>query len=175
MFVNLVAVDDEPLPGDPVEVRGYSVTYAENVENGMVSVIDVDAFGETTSVTTSGVVVRNPDRGVWTTAVSKGRLAFSGRQRVVVGGVGWREVVTVTRRGWTTVGGDGPAYRVTLAHGNETTLAFRSNASTAEPQIGGATSRSLPRTPASSCSSRTGTGAFARRSPARTRRSPPAA
>ncbi|MFC6786120.1 rhomboid family intramembrane serine protease [Halobaculum halobium] len=137
VFVNLVAVDDEPLPGDPVEVRGYSVTYAENVENGMVSVIDVDAFGETTSVTTSGVVVRNPDRGVWTTAVSKGRLAFSGRQRVVVGGVGWREVVTVTRRGWTTVGGDGPAYRVTLAHGNETTLAFRSNASTAEPQIGG--------------------------------------
>ncbi|GAA0209443.1 rhomboid family intramembrane serine protease [Halobaculum roseum] len=135
--VNLVAVGDEPLPGDPVEVRGYDVTYAEGVENGMVSVIDVEAFGETTGVTTSGVVVRNPDRGVWTTAVSKGRLAFSGRQRVVLGGVGWREVVTVTRRGWTTVGGDAPAYRVTLAHDNETTLAFLSNASTAEPRIEG--------------------------------------
>lgn len=135
--VNLVAVGDEPLPGDPVEVRGYSVTYAENVENGMVSVIDVDAFGETTSVTTSGVVVRNPDRGVWTTAVSKGRLAFSGRQRVVLGGVGWREVVIVTRRGWTTVGDDGPAYLVRLNHGGETTLAFLSNASTAEPRIDG--------------------------------------
>ncbi|SHH59906.1 rhomboid family intramembrane serine protease [Halobaculum gomorrense] len=135
--VNLVAVGDEPLPGDPVEVRGYSVTYAEGVENGMVSVIDVKAFGETTSVTASGVVVRNPDRSVWTTAVSKGRLAFAGRQRVVVGGVGWREVVTVTRRGWTTVGGDAPAYRVTLSHGGETTLAFLSNASKAEPKIAG--------------------------------------
>jgi membrane associated rhomboid family serine protease len=135
--VNLVAVGDEPLPGDPVEVRGYSVTYAEGVENGMVSVIDVDAFGETTSVTTSGVVVRNPDRGVWATAVSKGRLAFSGRQRVVLGGVGWREVVTVTRRGWTTVGADGPAYRVTLTHDDETTLAFLSNASKAEPRVSG--------------------------------------
>ncbi|QZP38629.1 rhomboid family intramembrane serine protease [Halobaculum magnesiiphilum] len=135
--VNLVAVGDEPLPGDPVEVRGYDVTYAEGVENGMVSVIDVEAFGETTGVTTSGVVVRNPDRGVWTTAVSKGRLAFSGRQRVVLGGVGWREVVTVTRSGWTTVGGDGPAYLVRLTHGGETTLAFLSNASTAEPRIEG--------------------------------------
>ena len=135
--VNLVAVGDEPLPGDPVEVRGYDVTYAENVENGMVSVIDVEAFGETTGVTTSGVVVRNPDRGVWATAVSKGRLAFAGRQQVLLGGVGWRETVTVTRRGWTTVGGDGPAYRVTLRHGNETTLAFLSNASTAEPRIDG--------------------------------------
>ncbi|WP_348608475.1 rhomboid family intramembrane serine protease [Halobaculum rarum] len=135
--VNLVAVADEPLPGDPIEVRGYDVTYAENVENGMVSVIDVEAFGETTGVTTSGVVVRNPGRGVWTTAVSKGRLAFAGRQRVVLGGVGWREEITVTRRGWTTAGGDGPAYRVTLTHDDETTLAFRSNASTAEPQIAG--------------------------------------
>jgi len=135
--VNLVAVGDEPLPGDPVEVRGYTVTYAENVENGMVSVIDVDAFGETTSVTTSGVVVRNPDRGVWATAVSKGRLAFAGSQRVVLGGVGWRETVTVTRRGWTTVGGGGPAYRVTLTHDGETTLAFLSNASRAEPRVSG--------------------------------------
>ncbi|WP_435065427.1 rhomboid family intramembrane serine protease [Halobaculum sp. EA56] len=137
LFVNLVAVSDVPLPGDPVEVRGYAVTYAEDVENGMVSVVDVEAFGETTSVNTSGVIVRNPDRGVWTTAVSKGRLAFAGRQRVVLGGVGWREVVLVERRGWTTVGGDGPAYRVTLSYDGETRLAFLSNASRAEPRIEG--------------------------------------
>lgn len=137
LFVNLAAVNDAPLPGDPVAVRGYGVAYAEDVENGMVSVVDVDAFGESTSVDTSGVVVRNPDRGVWTTAVSKGRLAFAGRQRVVVGGVGWREVVVVERRGWTTVGDDAPAYRVTLAHDGETRLAFLSNASTAEPRVAG--------------------------------------
>ncbi|WP_284013474.1 rhomboid family intramembrane serine protease [Halobaculum litoreum] len=137
VVVNLVAVNDEPLPGDPVEVRGYSVTYAEGVENGMVSVVEFEAFGESTTVNTSGVVVRNPERGVWTTAVSKGRLAFAGTQRVVVGGVGWRETVRVDRRGWTTVGGDAPAYRVTLTYDDETRLAHLSNASRAEPRIEG--------------------------------------
>ncbi|MFC7069103.1 rhomboid family intramembrane serine protease [Halobaculum lipolyticum] len=137
LYVNLAAVNDEPLPGDPVEVRGYSVTYAEEVENGMVSVVEFEAFGETTAVNTSGVVVRNPDRGVWTTAVSRGRLAFAGTQRVVLGGVGWRDSVRVDRRGWTTVGGEPPAYRVTLTHDGETRLAHLSNASRAEPRIEG--------------------------------------
>ena len=137
LYVNLAAVNDDPLPGDPVEVRGYSVTYAEGVENGMVSVVEFEAFGESTAVNTSGVVVRNPERGVWTTAVSRGRLAFAGTQQVVLGGVGWREVVRVDRRGWTTVGDDPPAYRVTLTSDGETRLAHLSNASTAEPLIEG--------------------------------------
>ncbi|WP_277555415.1 rhomboid family intramembrane serine protease [Halobaculum limi] len=137
LYVNFTAVNDDPLPGDPIEVHGYSVTYAEGVENGMVSVVEFEAFGESTTVNTSGVVVRNPERGVWTTAVSKGRLAFAGRQQVVLGGVGWREVVTVRRQGWTTVGGDGPAYRVTLSHDNDSRVAFVSNASRAEPRIEG--------------------------------------
>ncbi|QLG62135.1 rhomboid family intramembrane serine protease [Halorarum salinum] len=134
--VNLNAVDDEPLPGDPVEVRGYSVTYAEDVRNGMVSIVDVEAFGETTNVTTSGVVVRNPDRGVWTTATTKGRLAFAGRSTVVVGGVGWRDTVTAVREGYETVGGDA-AYRVTLRHDGDERVAYTSPAATAEPRLGG--------------------------------------
>ncbi|PSQ05595.1 rhomboid family intramembrane serine protease [Halobacteriales archaeon QS_6_71_20] len=144
VFVNLAAVNDDPLPGDPVEVRGYTVTYAEGVENGMVSVVDVDAFGETTTVDTSGVVVRNPDRGVWTTVVSKGQLAFAGERRVVPGGVGWREVVTVTRRGWTTVGDADPAYRLTLSYDGDTRLAFLSNESVADPRIAGRTVSVVP-------------------------------
>ncbi|WP_435147388.1 rhomboid family intramembrane serine protease [Halobaculum sp. P14] len=136
--VNLYAVDDEPLPGDPVEVRGYQVTYAENVEDGMVSVVDVSAFGETTTVNTSGVIVRNPDRAVWTTAVTKGRLAFAGEATVVVGGLGWRETVTATRRGWTPVG-NATVYRVRVRHGSVGRVAYVSPNATAEPRIGGRT------------------------------------
>ncbi|QLG27483.1 rhomboid family intramembrane serine protease [Halorarum halophilum] len=134
--VNLTTVDDEPLPGDPIEVRGYTVTYAEDVENGMVSVVDVEAFGETTSVNTSGVVVRNPDRGVWTTATTKGRLAFAGRSQVVLGGLGWRDSVTAIRRGYSTPGGD-VVYRITLEHDGERRVAYTSPPAEAEPQIDG--------------------------------------
>lgn len=133
---NLFAVGDEKLPGDPVEVRGYTVTYAENVENGMVSVVDAEAFGLSTSVNTSGVIVRNPSKNVWTTAVSKGRLTFGGRQTVVVGGIGWRETVTVTREGYSAVGGP-TAYRVQLTHDGDSRVAFVSGAARAEPRIAG--------------------------------------
>ena len=133
---NLLTVDDDELPGEPVEIRGYSVTYAEDVENGMVSVIDVGAFGLSTDVNTSGVIVRNPDRHVWTTAVSKGRLAFAGDRRIVVGGVGWREEVRVTRRGFSAAGGP-TAYRVTLTHDGERRLAHRSDPARAEPRVAG--------------------------------------
>ena len=133
---NLIAVGDEELPGDPVEVRGYTVTYAEDVSNGMVSVVDVSAFGLTTDVNTSGVIVRNPRRNVWSTAVSKGRLGFAGQRSVVVGGVGWREEVTATRRGFTAVGGP-TAYRVTVGHDGTERLAFRSEPARAEPRVAG--------------------------------------
>lgn len=135
VVVNLVSADGD-LPGEAVEVRGYEVTYAENVENGMVSVIPLSAFGESTTVTTSGVIVRNGDREIWTTAVSKGQLAFSGQERVVVGGVGWREEILVVRNGWTAVGGE-TAYRVNLVDGRERLTAFTSDSATADPIIGG--------------------------------------
>jgi len=136
--VNLSTPDDGDLPGesDPIEVRGYEVTYAENVPNGMVSVVDVEAFGETTRVNTSGVIVRNRERGIWMTAVSKGRLGFTGTTGVRVGGVGWRETVRVERRGWNVVGG-GPVYRVNLVYGERNVTAFTSPPVRAGPVIGG--------------------------------------
>jgi hypothetical protein len=73
----------------------------------------VSLFGETTDVTTSGVVVVNDDREIWATPVSKNRLGFTGRVEIRVGGVGWSEVVSVKRRGWSAVGG-GTAYQVWL-------------------------------------------------------------
>ncbi|MFB6194253.1 MAG: rhomboid family intramembrane serine protease [Halobaculum sp.] len=133
---NLFTVGDQPLPGEAVEVRDYEVAYAEGVQNGMVSVVDLEGFGLSTNVKTSGVIVRNPERGVWTTVVSKGRLAFAGRQRVTVGGVGWRETILVERTGYTVVGG-GTAYRVTVAHDGDRRVAFVSDPARAGPKIAG--------------------------------------
>ncbi|KTG10236.1 rhomboid family intramembrane serine protease [Haloprofundus marisrubri] len=134
--VNMVTTAGEELPGESVQVRGYEVTYAEDVTNGMVAVVDIEGFGESTSVTTSGVIVRNPGRSIWTRAVSKGRLAFDGRQAVRVGGVGWRETVVANRTGWSLVGSNA-SYRVTLAVDDNETVAYTSPPATAEPTIAG--------------------------------------
>jgi len=133
--VNLVTAEGD-LPGEPATVRGYEVTYAEGVENEMVSAIPVTLFGETTQVTTSGVIVSNPGRGIWLSVVPKGRLAANGRANVVVGGVGWRDTVTVVRRGWTAVGGN-TAYAVALDDEGERRTVFTSNPAQAEPRVAG--------------------------------------
>jgi membrane associated rhomboid family serine protease len=142
--VNLATTSDEPLPNDPIAVRDYEVTYAENVPDGMVSAVDVEAFGETTQVNTSGVIVRSESRGIWTTAVSKSRLAFEGETRVRVGGVGWRESVVVNRTGWSAVGG-GTAYRIRLTPpDDDRRLVYRSPGRQVEGRIGGANVSVVP-------------------------------
>ena len=133
---NLVTVTDDDLPGDPVEVEGYGVTYAEDVEDRVVSVFDVEALGRTTAVQTSGVIVANPDRAIWTTAVSKGALAYWGERRVDVGGTGWRETVSIRRSGWVALGG-GPTYRVVATHEREQSTLFVSEPANATARIDG--------------------------------------
>ena len=59
--VNLTIADDAALPGEPIEIEGYEITYAENVPNGQLSVIPAAIGGETTQLNTSGVIVRNTD------------------------------------------------------------------------------------------------------------------
>lgn len=135
---NLLTVTDEDLPGDPIEVEGYVVTYAEDVPNQMVNVIDVEAFDRTTRVNTSGVIVKNADRGIWITAVSRGNLQYWGTRTVEVGGVGWRETIMAERLGWNAVGA-GTAYRVDLKHAGERRTAFRSEPVAAEPLVEGRT------------------------------------
>ncbi|MGM0447684.1 MAG: rhomboid family intramembrane serine protease [Methanobacteriota archaeon] len=133
---NLVAVDDGDLPGDPIEVEGYQITYAENVEDQLVGVVDVEAFGRSTSINTSGVIVSDPDREIWTTAVSKGNLAFWGYRAVDVGGAGWRETVWVQRIGWVAADG-GPTYRVDAVRNETRRTLFTSEPVRAEPRIEG--------------------------------------
>ena len=135
-FYNVVTVDDDPLSNESVAVRDYEVAYVENVENGMVSAVDITAFGETTTVNTSGVIVRNPDRGIWTTAVSKSRLAFAGRAPVRVGGVGWRETVYAVREGWVVTGGN-TTYIVGLGRPGDIRPVFTSPPAAAQPVVGG--------------------------------------
>ena len=136
--VNLTTTASGDLPGgsDPIEVRGYEVTYAEDVPNGMVSVVDVEAFGETTQVNTSGVIVRNRERGIWMTAVSEGRLDFAGTTTVRLGGVGWRETVRVERRGWNAIGG-GTVYKINLVYGERNVTAYTSPSVQADLVISG--------------------------------------
>ncbi|WP_435349396.1 rhomboid family intramembrane serine protease [Haloarchaeobius sp. HRN-SO-5] len=138
VYANLTTVSDASVPGDEtVEVAGYQVTYAENVRNELIPVVGVDAFGQSTDVSSSGVIVVNQDRSIWYEVVSKGRLAYSGHSTVRVGGIGWRESVGVARDGWSAVGG-GTAYRVFLRPPDGAwTLAHESHGATAEPLIAG--------------------------------------
>ncbi len=133
---NLVTVEDGDLPGDPIEVEGYQVTYAENVEDRMVNVIDVEAFGRSTTVSTSGVIVQNADRQIWTTAVSRGNLAHWEYRAIDVGGTGWRETVWAQRSGWVAANG-GTTYRVDLIHDGNRSTAFVSEPRRAEPRVDG--------------------------------------
>ena len=118
-----------------VEVRDYTVYYAEGVTNRLVSVVDVP--GLNTSVRTSGVIVVSEERGIWWTAYGRSEIAFAGERRVRLGGVGWRESVVVNRTGWTVVGG--PAtYTVSLRRAGEAPKpAWTADPSTAEPTIQG--------------------------------------
>ncbi|MFC7165794.1 rhomboid family intramembrane serine protease [Halospeciosus flavus] len=135
--VNLVTISEEPLPNEAIHVEGYDVTYVENVPNQRVSAVPIEAFGETTQVNASGVVVRNPDRHVWTEAVSRGELAFYGTSTVKVGGVGWVETIQAHREGWVAAGG-GPVYRVALRErGGSWETVFRSDPATADPTVAG--------------------------------------
>jgi hypothetical protein len=134
--VNLTAASEEPLSGQSTAVRDYEVTYAENVTSGMVSVVNVSAFGEQTTVRTSGVIVRSGRRGIWTTAVPASRLAFAGNATVRVGGLGWHEQIRASRSGWQVAGGE-RAYRISFHHRQQREVVYTSQAANATPTIAG--------------------------------------
>jgi len=133
---NVLTVADDDLPNRSLKVNDYEVTYAENVQNAMVSVVDVELLGETTTVNTSGVIVRSRERGIWYTAISKSRLKFTGRAAVRLGGLTWRDRVVADRTGWVPVGGP-PVYRVNLTRDGRTVPVYTSGPSTARPTIAG--------------------------------------
>ena len=133
---NATTAADSDLPGEPIEVRGYELTYGENVINGQLNAIDIEGFGESTRLNTSGVIVRNTDRHIWSTAVSTSELANQGDADIRLGGLTWQETVTASRTGWQAVGGD-TTYRVTLTHDNQSRPLYHSAAVDAEPIVAG--------------------------------------
>jgi len=130
---NLPGMDEDPVPDGAVAVEDYRVTYAENASHGRIDSTD------------SGVIVVSERRDVWTTAVSKEKLAHEGSEPVPVGGVGWRAVVTAERRGWEIVGNDS-VYAVDLRVGGERTRSFTSPERLANVRID---NHSIKLTPAS--------------------------
>ena len=133
---NATTAADGDLPGEPIEMRGYELTYGENVTNGQLNVIDIEGAGESTRLNTSGVIVRNTDRHIWSTAVSKSELANQGEAAIRLGGLTWEETVTASRTGWQAVGGD-TTYRVTLSHDNQSRPLYNAGVVEAEPIVAG--------------------------------------
>ncbi len=108
---NTVSVESGPEADTGVEVRDYTVTYAEDVPDRYIGAVDVPFLRDAFSINTSGVIVTSDRRDAWEVVVPAQRLKVRGRVHVPVGGVGWRETVAVNRTTWSVI--DGPeTYKV---------------------------------------------------------------
>lgn len=134
--LNLVAVDEEPRES-ALTVGDYTVFYDEEVEDRMFSVVEVEAFGETTDVTTSGVIVASPERNVWGQEVPASELETHGDATVRVGGLTWSETIEVERSGWAV--GDEAVYAVWLENDGERVHSYDSEPESADAVVDGRT------------------------------------
>ncbi|MFB6087083.1 MAG: rhomboid family intramembrane serine protease [Haloarculaceae archaeon] len=145
--VNYVEVSPDAVPGGEghVTVRGYTVTYAEDVPNRRISVVDVSLFNASTNVTASGLIVVNPHREVWTQVAPPGELAAERFEVVRVGGVGWERRVLAVRTGWSAAG-NGSVFAVWLrAEGRSFVRSYTSDPATADPVVAGRNVTVVPR------------------------------
>lgn len=134
--LNFVAVDDHPREA-AVIAGDYTVFYDEEVENRMFSVVEIEAFGETTDVTTSGVIVTSPERHAWGQQVSASELETHGEATVRVGGLTWNEAIHVERSGWEV--GDETVYAVWFESDGGRTHAYDSEPTRANAVVDGRT------------------------------------
>jgi len=122
-----------------LDVRDYTVTYAEDVQQGYLSAVSIPVVGEPLagSARVSGVIVTSDRRNAWEVVVPAGRLALDGEATVSVGGLGWRERVSVNRSTWNAVGA-GSTYKVSLARpGDPRRLAYADDPVRLGPRIAG--------------------------------------
>lgn len=123
---NVASIDGGSAVEHGVEVRDYTITYAEDVPNQYIAAVQIPYLRDSLTVTTSGVIVTSERRNAWEVVVPAGRLASNGQTRVPVGGPGWRETVVVNRSGWRTVGGN-ETYTVTVERpGDDPEVVFAS-------------------------------------------------
>ncbi|RRJ27887.1 rhomboid family intramembrane serine protease [Halocatena pleomorpha] len=119
-----------------IEVGEYIVAYAEEIPHQYISAVQIDAFGEPTNVTTSGVIVINDRREIWWPEISKRRLTFVEEAGVRVGGIGVRETVRARRLAWNPAGNHS-VYTVQLVHDDDRSTVYTSQPSQAKPVIDG--------------------------------------
>lgn len=124
-------------PGETVTIEGYEIGYGESVPDPRFEPLNVTGLPTPDAPTASGVIVANEDRHLWTTAVGAGALKNSGTRTVAVGGLTWREEVTVRRAGWRAIGG-GSAFvvRATTTDGQVTPL-YESDPAVADAIVAG--------------------------------------
>ena len=129
---NSFGMADDPVPADGIEIRDYTVTYAEDAPHGRLS------------SNASGVIVVSEQRDVWARDTRVDELGHHGEVTTTVGGVGWRETVTVERSGWEVAGND-TVYAVALEHDDQRVQAFRSDPARADARISGHGFQVIPR------------------------------
>lgn len=119
-----------------VEVNDHTVMYGENMDDAYATAFSTASVIDAPKQ--SGVIVTSADRNVWHVAVSAAELRRDQQTTVPVGGVGWREHVTVTRDEWH-MPGHGPVYTVTATHNNEETVLYNSDSVTSVNRVNGNT------------------------------------
>ncbi len=134
--LNLTAVESQPRE-DAISAGDYTVFYDEEVENELFSVVEVEALGESTGVTTSGVIVTSPEREIWGRQVSAAALATDGEATVRVGGLTWSETIEAERAGWEV--GDETVYAVWLEGDEKRIHAYDSEPAKANAIVDGRT------------------------------------
>jgi hypothetical protein len=107
---NLVSVSNGDTVEQGLDVRDYTVMYAENIENKYISGSPLpDVF--TPPATASGVIVTSEQRDAWVQVASVREFSAEGREVIALGDATWREVVVVSRSAWTFVDG-GETFKV---------------------------------------------------------------
>lgn len=120
-----------------VNEHGYEVGYGEDVPVGRITpVTQMNSSTGLPEDTASGVIISNEQREIWYTSVSPAALKRAGEVTVVVGGLDWRDTVTVSRDGWTTVDGN-TTYSVTVQAEDETKIAYESAPARTDQSLAG--------------------------------------
>ena len=132
---NLVPVEGGEELEDGVEVRDYTVAYAEDVEDQYISALDLPIY-QGPSVNVSGVIVSSDRRNAWEVSVSKQLLESRGSATLALGDATWRETVLIQRTTWSVVGSNS-TYKVFARHDGEWRTLFAADPARADPVIGG--------------------------------------
>lgn len=117
-----------------VEVNEYTVMYGEEVDDAYSTAFSTASVVDPPKQ--SGVIVTSDKRNVWHVAVTPSELRANQEVSVPVGGIGWREDVSVQWSEWR-IAGQQPVYSVTADQNGETTVLYDSTAVTAPHRVDG--------------------------------------